>query len=224
MAARPILRRNKKKRTMQRMSKAQLETFDRRVLQFVRTFQLKEGNSPTRAEIMEALKLPHLMAAQRALDRLQENGLLEVEKNAARGISVAGTDTSSNEIAVLPLLGVVAAGQPIEAIENASTIQVPLSLIRGNARHFVLRVRGDSMIEDHICDGDLVIVREQETAINGDRVIALIDNEATLKRFYKRQGRIELHPANENMSPIIVQAHQHLRIAGVYVGLIRNQT
>jgi repressor LexA len=195
-----------------------------RVLAFIQSFEVREGLSPTRQEIKEGLALPNLMAAQRAVQKLKKLGHLRFETQSKRGIELThgATKTArhSNEI-LLPLLGEVAAGKPIEAIENYETLPVPRIFVKGSAPHFVLKVSGDSMIEDHICDGDFVIIRSTETAHNGEKVVALIDGHATLKRFYRKQGRVELHPANEKMKPILVEAHQHLRIAGIFTGLIR---
>jgi len=201
---------------------------DERVLSFIRSFVLREGVPPTRQEIADALELPNLMAAQRAVHRLRDQGFLTFDAQSKRGIALSREAASSlggEGVVELPLLGAVAAGRPIEAIgealESALRMAVPQSLIRGGAAHFLLQVKGDSMIEDHICDGDYVIVRSQADARDGEKVVAILDGEATLKRLRRSGGRVELHPANASMRPILVGAHQHLRIAGVYAGLIR---
>jgi len=212
-----------------RLTQAQLDQLDERVFAFIRSYQLGNGVPPSRAEIASGLGLSGIMAAQRSVERLKQKGKLRFDKNAKRGLEdlTASADLTANkqtDWVELPLLGAVAAGCPIEtieAIENAERMQVPRSFLSKNFPHFVLKIRGDSMMDDHICDGDFVIIRQQESANNGDRVVALIDNEATLKRFYRKMDRIELHPANPNHSPIIVESHHHFRIAGVYVGLIR---
>jgi repressor LexA len=205
------------------MTKAELDRLDERVLTSIHSFQIREGFAPSRDEIARDLRLPNLHTAQRAVERLSEMGRLQFEKNSKRGIEIAGQQEKLARIVELRLLGTVAAGRPIEAIEGDERIQVPAFFIRGAAPHFVLRVKGNSMIDDHILDGDFVIVKSQSTANNGEKVVALIDNEATLKRFYQKQGRIELHPANEMMTPIVVEAHQQLRIAGVYVGHLHKE-
>jgi repressor LexA len=125
----------------------------------------------------------------------------------------------------LPLLGKVAAGKPIEAIESGEPIDVPASLLSPGAKHFVLKVSGNSMIEDGILDGDFVVIREQDTASNGQTVVALVGNEATIKRFYQKRDRIELHPANPAFEPLVLSnlndSARDFQIEGILVGLIR---
>jgi repressor LexA len=125
----------------------------------------------------------------------------------------------------LPLLGRVAAGKPIEAIETGEPVDVPASLLSPGAKHFVLKVSGNSMIEDGILDGDFVVIREQDTASNGQTVVALVGNEATIKRFYQRRDRIELHPANAAYEPLVLSnlndSALDFQIEGILVGLIR---
>jgi repressor LexA len=151
--------------------------------------------------------------------KLRECGKLQFSPHSKRAIELVEAD--EDESIPLPLLGNVAAGLPIEAIEYFDKIQVPRSMIKGPGSYFVLKVKGNSMIEDQICDGDYVVIKQQDTAQQGERVVALLDNDATLKRFYRKKDRVELHPANSTMKPIIIEPHQHLRILGVYVGLIR---
>ena len=115
----------------------------------------------------------------------------------------------------------MAAGKPIEAIENPGTIEVPPGML-GRGENFVLQVEGDSMVGDGILDGDYVVVRKQAVAENGQTVVALLGGEATVKRFYRRAGRIELHPANPAMQPLVVEEEGELRIEGVVVGVIRH--
>jgi len=119
----------------------------------------------------------------------------------------------------LPLLGLVAAGSPIEAVEVPDRVEVPESLLRGG-ECFALRVRGDSMIEDGIHDGDIILVKKQETAETGQTVVALIEGEATVKKFYRRGKQVELRPANPEMKPITVAADK-VKIQGVVIGLMR---
>jgi len=125
----------------------------------------------------------------------------------------------------LPVLGKVAAGKPIEAIESGEPLDVPASLLSSGAKHFVLKVSGNSMIEDGILDGDFVVIREQDTAVNGQTVVALVGNEATIKRYYQKRDRIELHPANENYEPLVLtnlnDSGRDFQIEGILVGLIR---
>ncbi len=119
-----------------------------------------------------------------------------------------------------PLLGRVAAGKPIEAVEDVDVIEVPPSMI-GSGEHFVLQVKGDSMKDDGILDGDFVVVRKQPTAENGETVVALVNNEATIKKYYKKKRDVELRPANEGMESIVVKQGD-LRIQGKVVGVLRH--
>jgi repressor LexA len=121
--------------------------------------------------------------------------------------------------ASVPLLGEVAAGRPLEPFEQPEPTEIPPSLLRGG-ENFALRVRGDSMIDEGIHDGDIVIVRRQTTAENGQTVVAMVEGETTIKKYYRRGGRVELHPANPQVSPIVVEWGD-LHIRGVVVGLIR---
>ena len=142
---------------------------------------------------------------------------LPPKKNQKRAIEVISpVETKRFEI---PFLGRVAAGKPIEAVEDVDIVEVPPSMIAGG-NHFVLQVKGDSMKDDGILDGDLVVVKKQPSAENGETVVALINNEATVKRYYRREDHVELRPAHEGMSPVIVKEGE-LRIEGKVVGVIR---
>lgn len=150
---------------------------------------------------------------------LERKGYIRLpkEKNLKRAIEVISpVETKRFEI---PLLGRVAAGKPIEAVEDVSAIEVPPSMA-GNGDHFVLRVKGDSMQEDGIMDGDFVVVKKQSVAENGQTVVALIESEATVKKYYKKKGCIELHPAHSGMEPIRVKKGD-IRIEGRVIGVIR---
>ncbi|HZE07233.1 MAG TPA: transcriptional repressor LexA, partial [Gemmatimonadaceae bacterium] len=141
--------------------------------------------------------------------------------NESRGIEVMPSEVLPRAMS-LPLLGTVAAGLPIEAIQMPESIGVPEDLVRRGGNHYVLRVRGNSMIDEQIRDGDFVIVNEKATADNGEMVIALIDGtSATVKKFYReRDGRIRLQPANETMNPIYVHEND-VSIQGIVVGVLR---
>jgi repressor LexA len=121
----------------------------------------------------------------------------------------------------IPMAGVVAAGVPIEPVPQAELVEVPPSMLR-DGQNFALRVKGESMREDGILPGDLVIVHRQTTAHNGQTVVALVNREATIKRYYQRQDRVELHPANATMQPIIITAHDEFRLEGIVIGIIRH--
>ena len=157
---------------------------------------------------------------QKHLKRLEEKGALSRRWNRSRGISpspAAEKGRGSREIA---LLGLVAAGRPIEPFPDEESIEVPSSLL-GKGEHFVLRVRGDSMIDDGIRDGDYVVVARRASAQNGQTVVALIRGEATLKRYYSEGARVRLQPANAAMKPILAEA-KDVTVQGVVTGLIRD--
>jgi repressor LexA len=123
----------------------------------------------------------------------------------------------------IPMAGIVAAGSPIEPVQQSELIDVPPSMLRGG-KTFALRVKGESMKEDGILPGDLVVVRKQETARNGQTVVALVNQEATIKTYYEKDSRIELHPANATMKPIMVGPSDDFHIEGILIGVIRHCT
>ena len=190
------------------------------VLDFVESYSHKKGYAPSFEEIRKRLKLASVSTIHFHISKLKENGYLGKTENKARSISVA----SKEPMVKIPLLGTIAAGQPIEAIENKETIAVPKSLIPSSAEVYALRVVGESMIDENINDGDIVLVRQQETAENGQKVVALIDNhEATLKKFYKERGHIRLQPANKSMEPLIFRNGRDVSIQGIVLDVIREE-
>jgi len=186
------------------------------IIDFIRAYREEHGISPTQREIREKFRLSSFGTVQKHLKRLEEKGALKREWNRSRGISPTG-EASGSRVA---LLGLVAAGRPIEPFPVEETIEVPASLL-GKGEHFVLRVRGDSMIEDGIRDGDFVIVSKRANAQNGQTVVALVKGEATLKRYYAEGARVRLQPANAAMRPISVDARE-IVVQGVVTGLIRD--
>lgn len=186
-------------------------------LDFIRSYREEHGISPTQREIRENFRLSSFGTVQKHLKRLEEKGALSRQWNRSRGISPASEGGGSREIA---LLGSVAAGRPIEPFPDEETIEVPASLL-GKGEHFVLRVRGDSMVEDGIRDGDYVVVSRRASAQNGQTVVALIRGEATLKRYYTEGTRVRLQPANAAMKPIFAEARD-VTVQGVVTGLIRD--
>jgi repressor LexA len=187
------------------------------ILDFIRSYRGKHGISPTQREIREAFQLSSFGTVQKHLKRLEEKGALSREWNRSRGI--APTDEHSAARGV-PLLGQVAAGRPIEPFPQEESIEVPASLL-GKGEHFVLRVRGESMLDDGILDGDFVVVARREKAEIGQTVIALVRGEATLKRYYMDGHRVRLQPANAAMKPLTFDARD-VTIQGVVTGLIRD--
>ena len=194
------------------LTRRQQEIFD-----FLSQHSDEFEHPPTLDELCAALGLSSKGSLHKQIQALVEAGLVEPMNNQRRGVRLANEPEESS----LPLLGYIAAGQPIEAIEQRETIQVP-ELLRTNRPCYVLQVRGDSMIEDGILDGDHIIVEQHDQARNGDIVVALIDSgEATLKRIEQRPGEVILHPANSQMSPMRYSPDR-VSIQGVLVGQMRS--
>jgi len=194
----------------------------RRIYEFIRRYIDSNHEPPTIAEIGRQFQMRSPASVHAVLLALAREGLIKRTPNVSRGIQIVeqkdGTDDDDHEI---PLLGTVAAGQPIEAILSHDVISVPKEL-HGRGRTFALRVRGDSMIEENIQDGDIIIVASQKTADNGQLVVALIDgNYATVKRFYRESDFIRLEPANPQFKPIFIKTPERIQIQGVVRGLIR---
>jgi repressor LexA len=187
------------------------------ILDFIRAYRAKNGISPTQREIRETFRLSSFGTVQKHLKRLEEKGALSREWNRSRGISPKEESPGARGV---PLLGLVAAGRPIEPFPQEESIEVPAALL-GKGEHFVLRVRGESMIEDGILDGDYVVVARREKADSGQTVVALVKGEATLKRYYSEGARIRLQPANSAMRPLTFDASD-VTIQGVVTGLIRD--
>lgn len=177
------------------------------------------GRSPSFDEICSHFGFNSYNSVTTYLKILERKGYLRLpEKNRKRAIEVISpVETKRFE---LPLLGKVAAGRPIEAVEDSNVIEVPPSMV-GSGDHFVLVVAGDSMVDDGILDGDHVVIRKQATAENGETVVALVENEATVKRYYRSGGKVELRPANENMQSFWFKKGD-LRIEGKVVGVLRH--
>ncbi len=190
----------------------------KQVFDFIAQHIESQGFAPSQQEIAKAFGFRSLGTVQNYLVRLEREGLLSRDWNGRRSLRLAAVTERGMQ---LPLAGTVAAGKPIEAIETSDTIDVPPAMV-GIGEHFVLHVAGDSMIDDGILDGDYVVVRKQATAENGQTVVALLDNEATVKRLHRHGHIIELHPANPTMQPITVDAEIPFGIEGVVVGVIRH--
>jgi repressor LexA len=188
------------------------------ILTFVRDYTHKNGYSPTYDEIADHFGISKVTVFEH-LTILEGRGLLYRQKHKARSLELADhLELPDQRPSCLRLVGRIAAGSPIEAIEDPEVIDLE-ELFSGSRGTYVLEVRGDSMIEDHIADGDYVVVEPRNTPVNGETVVALLDSgEATLKRFYRERGRIRLQPANASYPPIYTDSAQ---IQGVVVGVIR---
>lgn len=192
----------------------------RQVYEFISRFIEVNQQPPTIAEIGKQFKMSSPASVHSILSALEREKLIKRIPNVSRGIEI-NKQVSANEDFEIPLLGTVAAGQPIEAILRHDTVSVPRDLI-GRNRTFALRVRGDSMIDENIQDGDIIIIAAQETAQNGQMVVALIDgNYATVKKFYRETEFIRLEPANPQFKPIFIKTPERIQIQGVVRGLLR---
>jgi repressor LexA len=193
----------------------------REILNYLTAYGEKNGYAPSFEEIAENFDYSSLATVHEHLTNLERKGYIERSHNESRAISILPTEAAPRAIE-LPLLGRVAAGMPIEAMEHQETVTVPDALVGRSGRHYVLKVRGMSMVDEQIRDGDFVVVNERQRADNGEMVIALIDGSgATVKKYYReRDGRIRLQPANETMQPMYV-SEDNLKIQGVVVGVLR---
>src|ERR1700753_1209310 len=189
------------------------------VIDFLSTFTTKNGYSPSYEEIAAGLGLSSLATVHKHITNLQNKGLLQRAHTRSRSIDVLPARSGKKGSDRLPLLGRIAAGQPVEAIETAESIS--LSDIIGNREVFALEVRGDSMRDEHIVSGDYVLVERTRTAREGEIIVALIDGaDATLKRFYREGNMIRLQPSNTEMAPIYAQA-TNVSIQGKVLGVLR---
>jgi repressor LexA len=189
-----------------------------RVYNFVKDYIEQHGRSPSYEEIRSHLGFRSLNAVSKHLKQLEMRGYLQSPwQNRKRALDLLPLRTGA---ATIPFLGTVAAGIPIEAIEIPESIEVPENFL-GRGNNFALRVRGNSMIDDGIRDGDILIISRQPHAGNGQTVVALVHGEATVKKFYLQGGEVELRPANSQMEPIHVPAGD-VEIVGAVVGLLRH--
>ena len=193
----------------------------REMLDFLEGFIRFRGYSPSFEEIAEEFGYRSLATVHEHLENLQSKGYIRKNYNESRSVELVEGKLQVAAVE-LRLYGNVAAGQPIEVIEEQETVSVPEDMISGSlSEHYVLRVRGDSMIDEQIRDGDYVIVQSRETAHNGEMVIALVDGEnATMKKIYLEHGQVRLQPANPALTPLYLQPSQ-VTVQGVVIGVIR---
>jgi len=191
----------------------------REILDYLQDFIHQRGYAPSLEEIGDRFGLSSLATVHKHLTNLQEKGFIKRAWNRSRSVELVATNSGGRAVE-LPLLGYVAAGAPIEAIASSETIAVPQDLV-GRRDTYVLRVRGNSMIDEQICDGDYVIVEDRKTAENGEMVIALLGgSEVTLKKLYRENSKVRLQPANPTMQPLLVEP-ENLQVQGVVVGVMR---
>jgi len=193
----------------------------REILNYLTAYSEQNGFAPSFEEIAENFRYNSLATVHEHLTNLERKGYIKRSYNESRAIEILPTEASPRAIE-LPLLGTVAAGLPIEALDYNETCCVPETLVGRGGSHYVLRVRGNSMVDEQIRDGDFVVVNQRERADNGEMVIALVNGaSATVKKYYReRDGRIRLQPANETMQPIYVHEND-VTIQGIVVGVLR---
>lgn len=198
---------------------ATLTKRQKEILDYISESIAENGYAPTLEEIGERFELRSMATVHKHLSNLEEKGLIRRKWNHSRAIEVSDNRPKAQSIAI-PLLGRVAAGRPIEAIEGSDTVDVPASIL-GKRDSYALRVQGDSMMEEGILDGDVIIVEERPDPRNGDCVVATVDGEATVKRFFReKNGSVRLQPSNSAYKPILVSGGD-LKIRGAVVGLVR---
>src|SRR5688572_5523730 len=190
------------------------------ILDFLEAFLSENGYAPSFEEIARHFGYTSLATVHEHLENLKQKGYIRKSYNASRSLELvpAGSQAAAVE---LPLLGTVAAGVPIEAITDNESVAVPEDFLTRGGEHYVLRVKGDSMIDEQIRDGDYVIVNARKAASNGEMVVALVGGEsATVKKFYREAGRIRLQPANATMPPMFYREHE-VAIQGIVIGVLR---
>lgn len=203
------------------MSKGKISAKQKEILEYIKSQILAKGYPPAVREICEAVHLKSTSSVHSHLESLEKNGYIRRDPTKPRAIEIVD-DTfglTRREMVNIPMVGTVAAGEPLLAVENVNDyFPVPSHMLPTNAQLFMLTVRGESMINVGIFNGDQLIVQQQETAHNGDIVVALVDDSATVKTFYKENGHIRLQPENDTMDPIIVD---NCIILGKVIGLMR---
>lgn len=192
----------------------------REILTFLAEYSDDHGYAPSFEEIADRFGYSSLATVHEHLSNLERKGYIKRSYNESRAIELIPSDAFGRSVH-LPLMGTVAAGLPIEAIETSESLAVPEELIGRNGSHYVLKVRGNSMIDEQIRDGDFVIVEDRKMADNGEMVIALVGGtDVTLKKFYREGARVRLQPANPAMQPLVLDGTQ-VQIQGVVIGVMR---
>ncbi|MBQ8638094.1 MAG: transcriptional repressor LexA [Lachnospiraceae bacterium] len=203
------------------MAYGKITTKQREILEYLKQQVLLKGYPPSVREICDAVQLKSTSSVHAHLETLERNGYIRKDPTKPRAIEVIDDsfNTFRTEVVSIPVVGQVAAGQPILALENIeSYFPIPAHMIPAGKELFILNVKGDSMINAGIYNGDQLVIQRQNTAENGDRIVALIDDSATVKTFYKENGHYRLQPENDSMEPIIVDK---LEIIGKAISLFR---
>lgn len=196
-----------------------LAPVQRQTLEFLRNFITEHSYAPSLKQVAEAIGVKSVSTAHFHLERLEQKGF--IKRTEEGGLEIVDITTPELAPTAVALVGTIAAGTPIDAVENPTHIDIPSWMLNKKGEVYCLEVSGDSMIDDHICDGDIVVIRKQDTANDGDTVVALLDdNTATLKRFRRlKNGKVMLVPANPRLSPMTLD---NVTIQGVLVGVLRH--
>jgi repressor LexA len=190
------------------------------VLVAIRNYRHLNGMAPTMQELADQLGTSKVTIFEH-IEALERKGVIRRNPHMSRSLEIVAKYLPDEERPTkLPLLGAIAAGAPILAVENREELDLE-QVFKSRHGVYVLKIKGDSMVEDHLCDGDYVVIERRETARNGETVVALIDDaEATLKKFYKEGGKVKLQPANSEMKPRLLEANR-VRVQGVVIGVMR---
>lgn len=206
------------------MSYGKISAKQTEILNYIKECILKKGYPPAVREIGAAVRLKSTSSVHSHLESLEKNGYIRRDPTKPRAIEIIDDqfNLARRELVNVPIVGTVTAGEPILAVENITGYFPVLPEFVHNKQTFMLKVRGESMVEAGILDGDLILVEESDTASNGDIIVALLDDSVTVKRFFKENRAIRLHPENETMEDIIVPAGSPFSIAGTVIGLYRD--
>lgn len=202
------------------MAQGKITPKQQEILEYIKETILKKGYPPSVREICQAVRLKSTSSVHSHLETLERNNYIRRDPTKPRTIEIIDDcfNLTRRELVNVPMIGTVAAGQPILAEQNIENyFPIPVEMLP-NEQTFMLRVKGESMVNAGIFDGDQIIVKQQETARNGEIVVALVDDSATVKRFYKEKGHYRLQPENDALEPIIVD---HVQILGTVIGLVR---
>jgi repressor LexA len=202
------------------MGYGRISTKQKEILEYVKSKIINKGYPPSVREICEAVKLKSTSSVHSHLETLEKNGYIRRDPSKPRAIEIIDDEfnLTRRELVNVPIIGTITAGQPILAVENVDSYFPIPSEFMPNSETFMLRVKGESMINAGIFDQDKILIQKQSHAKNGDYVVALIDDEVTVKTFYKENGYIRLQPENDSMEPIIVP---DIQILGIVIGLFR---
>lgn len=194
---------------------------EKKILDYIQNYSDENGYSPTYSEIQDEFGYKAINSVQQYIKQLTAKGYLRKHLGENKKRALELEESSSEDITRVHLEGVVAAGHLTEAVHNREFVEIPTHLLKSNREYFALTVKGDSMIEDCIMSGDLVIVERLSHARNGQTVVAMVGDEATLKKYYKRKSHVELHPANPDY-PIIKIKDENFKILGVLAHVLRS--